>query len=67
MVPSFVHYLEVLEGTDGDKMPGTNNISNMYLYVGLEYPECNGNSVVFNYRYLYIWFFCDIQRYLIIW
>lgn len=22
VVPSFVHYLEVLEGTDGDKMPG---------------------------------------------
>ena len=22
MVPSFVHYLEVLEGSDGDKMPG---------------------------------------------
>ena len=21
-VPSFVHYLEVLEGADGDKMPG---------------------------------------------
>lgn len=24
VVPSFVHYLEVLEGSDGDKMPGTN-------------------------------------------
>lgn len=23
VVPSFVHYLEVLEGSDGDKMPGT--------------------------------------------
>lgn len=23
VVPSFVHYLEVLEGADGDKMPGT--------------------------------------------
>lgn len=22
VVPSFVHYLEVLEGTDGDKLPG---------------------------------------------
>ena len=22
VVPSFVHYLEVLEGTDGDKVPG---------------------------------------------
>lgn len=22
VVPSFVHYLEVLEGADGDKMPG---------------------------------------------
>ena len=22
IVPSFVHYLEVLEGSDGDKMPG---------------------------------------------
>lgn len=22
VVPSFVHYLEVLEGSDGDKMPG---------------------------------------------
>lgn len=22
MVPSFVHYLEVLEGSDGDKLPG---------------------------------------------
>jgi hypothetical protein len=21
-VPSFVHYLEVLEGSDGDKLPG---------------------------------------------
>lgn len=24
VVPSFVHYLEVLEGSDGDKMPGIN-------------------------------------------
>lgn len=23
IVPSFVHYLEVLEGSDGDKVPGT--------------------------------------------
>jgi hypothetical protein len=22
VVPSFVHYLEVLEGSDGDKLPG---------------------------------------------
>lgn len=22
VVPSFIHYLEVLEGSDGDKMPG---------------------------------------------
>ena len=24
--PSFVHYLEVLEGSDGDKMPGINDL-----------------------------------------
>lgn len=26
VVPSFVHYLEVLEGSDGDKLPGTPDI-----------------------------------------
>lgn len=25
VVPSFVHYLEVLEGSDGDKLPGSTN------------------------------------------
>lgn len=27
VVPSFVHYLEVLEGADGDKMPGMISLS----------------------------------------
>lgn len=27
VIPSFVHYLEVLEGSDGDKLPGTTNSS----------------------------------------
>jgi len=26
VVPSFVHYLEVLEGTDGDKLPGVGSL-----------------------------------------
>lgn len=30
VVPSFVHYLEVLEGSDGDKLPG---IARAMLYI----------------------------------
>lgn len=32
VVPSFVHYLEVLEGSDGDKMPGN------FLYFLKNFP-----------------------------
>ena len=41
VVPSFVHYLEVLEGADGDKMPGTsisNDVEPRELFVMLLMP-----------------------------
>lgn len=41
VVPSFVHYLEVLEGADGDKMPGTsisNDVEPRALFVMLLMP-----------------------------
>lgn len=37
VVPSFVHYLEVLEGADGDKMPGKRlwGFTNFFFVIGL--------------------------------
>ena len=34
VVPSFVHYLEVLEGTDGDKVPGVPSFSHYLTGMG---------------------------------
>lgn len=35
VIPSFVHYLDVLEGSDGDKMPGMACVSLCY---GFNFP-----------------------------
>jgi hypothetical protein len=49
-VPSFVHYLEVLEGTDGDKMPG---IGPLPLYL---------SSYSVKKFHLHLIIFCDVLR-----
>lgn len=47
VVPSFVHYLEVLEGSDGDKMPGNN--WNFYIEFSwvIQYVKLNISSKLF--------------------
>lgn len=41
VVPSFVHYLEVLEGSDGDKVPGMICRKLVISYVAaLDTPKC---------------------------
>lgn len=39
VVPSFVHYLEVLEGSDGDKVPGMICRKLVISYVALDTPK----------------------------
>lgn len=40
VVPSFVHYLEVLEGTDGDKMPGEEIVECCCFLVTVGFVVC---------------------------
>ncbi|MBA0726617.1 hypothetical protein Golax_002434 [Gossypium laxum] len=42
VVPAFVHYLEVLEGSDGDKMPGTNPL---FSSAHLRWPAFHQSTV----------------------
>lgn len=56
VVPSFVHYLEVLEGSDGDKVPGKTCIFELAVRLrqtGLTGYNKLNKHVNTNYKYAY--------------